>query len=200
VMDREGDGWGEPRNLGPPVNTEMGEYFPSLTLDGTLYFTRGNEAERTNYILRSRPAGGTFTEPEMLGPEVNSTKTQFNAFIAPDESYLIFSAFGRDDSRGGADYYIVYRDGSDTWTGPINLGDEINRPTGMDWSPYISPDGKYFFFMSTRIREEWDPLPGELTYRKLREMYEGPEGGNPGIYWMSASFVDDLRPEGKESK
>ena len=32
VMDREGDGWGEPSNLGPPVNTDAPEYFPSVTV------------------------------------------------------------------------------------------------------------------------------------------------------------------------
>ena len=42
-MDREGDGWGEPYNLGPPVNSDAPEYYPSVTSDGTLYFTREGE-------------------------------------------------------------------------------------------------------------------------------------------------------------
>jgi hypothetical protein len=33
--------WGEPRNLGAPVNGEASEFFPTLTKDGTLYFGSG---------------------------------------------------------------------------------------------------------------------------------------------------------------
>ena len=36
VMERRGAHWGEPRNLGAPVNTAGGEFFPSTTLDGTV--------------------------------------------------------------------------------------------------------------------------------------------------------------------
>jgi len=43
VMDREGDVWGEPYNLGPPINSDAPEYFPSVTNDGTIYFTREGE-------------------------------------------------------------------------------------------------------------------------------------------------------------
>jgi len=31
VMHRTATGWGEPRNLGAPVNSEESEYFPTLT-------------------------------------------------------------------------------------------------------------------------------------------------------------------------
>ncbi|NJD17995.1 MAG: hypothetical protein FIA95_01735, partial [Gemmatimonadetes bacterium] len=99
VMDREGDGWGESYNLGPPVNTAGAEFFPSLTRDGTLYFTRGSEDGRESTIWRSRLVDCSYQEPEKLGPEVNSTASQFNAFIAPDESYLILSTAGRPDTR-----------------------------------------------------------------------------------------------------
>ena len=47
VMDREGDGWGEPFNLGPPVNSDAPEFFPSITNDGTLYFTREGDKRQS---------------------------------------------------------------------------------------------------------------------------------------------------------
>lgn len=41
VAIRNGDGWSEPRNLGPPVSTGDDEYHPTLSPDGrTLYFIR----------------------------------------------------------------------------------------------------------------------------------------------------------------
>ncbi len=192
VMDRTEDGWGEPYNLGPPVNSDDEEYFPSVTRDGTIYFTRTPAGTRESYVYRARLADGQYGEPERLGPEINSTATQFNAFIAPDESYLIVCVFGRADSKGGTDYYIVFRDEHDDWSRPINMGDEINTPRNGEFSPYISPDGEYFFFMSTRPRPR-EALPNKLTYDVLEEVYDGPQNGNPDIYWVSARFIEDLR-------
>jgi len=192
VMDRTEEGWGEPYNLGPPVNSGDEEYFPSLTQDGTIYFTRTPRGTRDSYIYRSRLLNGRYTEPERLGPEVNSTISQFNAFIAPDESYLILGVFGHEDSRGSTDYYIVFRDPDDNWSGPINLGDEINTPRGGEFSPYVSPGGRYFFFMSTRTRS-LEESPERLTYRYLEEVYAGPRNGNSDIYWVDASFIEELR-------
>jgi len=44
ISHRKPDGWTEPRNLGPNVNSKSGEYCPSLSPDGKVfYFTRGEE-------------------------------------------------------------------------------------------------------------------------------------------------------------
>ena len=107
AVDRVGDGWGEPYNLGAPVNTKGGEFFPSVTNDGTLYFTRSPEGTRENYIYRSRLVDGVYQEPEKLAAPVNVSPLHFNAFIAPDESYLIVPTT-REDTLGGIDYYIFF--------------------------------------------------------------------------------------------
>ncbi|HSG08656.1 MAG TPA: hypothetical protein VLA36_09865 [Longimicrobiales bacterium] len=195
VMDREGDRWGEPYNLGAPVNTDQAEFFPSLTRDGTLYFTRGSGDGEESYIYRSRLEGGRYQEPERLGPEVNSTPNQFNAFIAPDEGYLIVCTGDREDSVGGTDYYVVFRSPDDRWSEPINLGDRVNTPGDGEFSPFVSPDGRYFFFMSTRLGAR-DRIPDTLTWKYIREYRMMPEIGNAGIYWMDASFIERLRPAG----
>ncbi|MDH4351100.1 MAG: hypothetical protein OEW56_08135 [Gemmatimonadota bacterium] len=194
VMDRVDGGWSEPYDLGPPINSEGAEFFPSVTRDGTLYFTRGSDDERESYIYRSRLVDGRYQEPEKLGPEVNSTPSQFNAFIAPDETYLIVCT-ERPDTRGGTDYYVVFRTAGDEWSEPVNLGDPVNTPGGAEYSPYVSPDGKYFFFMSARRRPD-ATLPDTLTLDFLRRFRAGPESGNPAIYWIDAGFIDQLRPEG----
>jgi hypothetical protein len=195
VMDREGDHWGAPHNLGPPVNSEAAEFFPSLTRDGTLYFTRESADGETSDIYRARLENGRYREPERLGPEVNSTPRQFNAFIAPDESYLILCTGGRDDSVGGTDYYVVFRSPDDRWSEPVNLGRRVNTPGDGEFSPYVSPDGRYFFFMSTRLGAR-DHIPDTLTWRYIRDYRMLPEIGNAGIYWTDAAFIRKLRPEG----
>lgn len=191
VMDREADGWGEPYNLGAPVNTDGAEFYPSVTRDGTLYFTRG---EQSSAIYRSRQIDGIYQEPEKLPPQVNCGTGHFNAFIAPDESYIIVSVTGRDDSLGGPDYYIVFRSPDDSWSEPINMGATINTDRGGEWSPYLSPDGRYFFFMSSRRSEQLD---GPLTGRSLTELLElhtAPQNGASDIYWVDAKIIATLRP------
>jgi hypothetical protein len=43
---------------------------------------------------------GKYQEPEKLPPQVNSGLTQYNAFIDPDEKYLIVPVNGRNDTFG----------------------------------------------------------------------------------------------------
>lgn len=192
VMDREGDAWGEPYNPGPPVNSDAPEFFPSVTNDGTLYFTRGGDGA-TSRIFRARPAGDGWAEPEPLPPAVNSTPSQFNGFIAPDESYLLFATDRRADTRGGIDYYVCFRHDDDTWSEPVNLGDRVNSALRAEMSAFVSRDGRYLFFMAPR-RPSLDRLPDTLTARALRALHDGPWNGNPGIWWIEAGFIEELRP------
>lgn len=192
VVDRSGEGWSEPYNLGAPVNTRDPEYFPSVTNDGTIYFTKSEG--RNSYIFRSRMVDGKLSEPVKLPSQVNSTNMQYNAFISPDESYLIFTAVGREDCLGGDDYYVCFRDSGDSWTEPINLGAKVNTPDANEHSPYVTPDGKYFFFMSARISDKFDLGNEPLTRGMMLKMHNEPAGGLPGIYWMDASFIEGLKP------
>jgi hypothetical protein len=193
VMDRVGAGWGEPRNLGLPVNSDSPEFFPSLTRDGTLYFTRREESG-VEHIFRSRLRDGRYQEPEKLPPQVNSGQTRFNAFVAPDESYIIVPVYGRKDSLGSTDYYVSFRDPDDTWSEAVNLGDKINTPGGSEYSASVSPDGRYLFFMSSRIPplEQW---PKKLTVAWLHRLAAEPGNDNASIYWIDARVIDALRPK-----
>jgi len=188
VMTKTADGWSEPENLGAPVNTDLAEYFPSITRDNTIYFTREEPGSRVSHIWRARLAGGRYQAAEKLPAQVNSGRSQFNAFIAPDESYLIVPVDGRDDSIGGCDYYVVFRTPDDRWSEPINLGPTVNSEGSQEFSPYVSPDGKYFFYMATRLDR-----PERLSYQLIRDLHGRPRNGNADIYWVDAGVVTSLR-------
>jgi Tol biopolymer transport system component len=194
VVDRIGDDWGEPYNLGPPVNSDSAEFFPSVTRDGTVYFTRSDPDTRESYIYRSRLVNGSYREAERLPPQVNSTQSQYNAFIAPDESYLIVPVSGRDDSRGGTDYYIVFRSEEDTWSEPLNMGERVNTPDDGEYSPFVSRDGRYLFFMSSR-RTPWEELPETITRDTITSIYTHSGNGRSDIYWVDAGLIEELRAQ-----
>jgi hypothetical protein len=189
-MDREADGWTEPRNLGPPVNTAQPEYFPAVTAAGVLYFTRADSLSRIHRIFRSRPTPAGFGEPELLPAEVNCGTNRFNATITPDESRLILSAAGVAGSFGLVDYFLVLRDEEDRWTGPLNLGSVINDGSGQSWSSYVTPAGGTFLFMSTR---RGGPVPAwPPGWSDLQASHRSAGGGNPNIYQVRADFLDSL--------
>jgi len=193
-VDRTDEGWGEPVNPGAPINTDGGEFFPSLTHDGTLYFTRNEKGSRLNRIFRSRFIDGAFLEPELLPDQVNCGSNRFNAFISPDESYIIVPAAGMKDAYDGVDYYLVFRDENDNWSEPLNMGEAVNKDNAGGWSPYVSPDAKAFFFMANRPIEI---EAGNWNYEKLVKLYNSPNNGNADIYWMEASFIGNLRNDAR---
>ncbi|MBP7865536.1 MAG: PD40 domain-containing protein [Acidobacteria bacterium] len=192
AMDRTAGGWGEPYNLGAPVNSDRPEFFPSLTRDGTLYFTR-EEADKRSAIYRSRRVNGTYAEPERLPGAVNGGPNLFNACIAPDESYLVVCIGDRPDNLGRADYYVCFRTPDDRWSAPVNLGPAVNGKGDAATSPAVTPDGRFFFFGSSRRV----PAPaGEArTYRALQEERVRPGNGNCDVYWVSTALIEKLRPK-----
>jgi hypothetical protein len=193
---RGADGiWSEPEVASFSRDSRFFNLEPHITLDGTLYFTRGINGGEESYVYRSRLVDGSYQDPERLGPGVNSTSYQFNAFIALDESYLILGTGDRDDTLGGTDYYVTFRNEDDEWSGPINLGAPVNTPFAGEFSPYVSPDGRFLFFMSIRPFAI-ENLPDSLTWDYLSRFRQLPETGNAGIYWVAASFIENLRPEG----
>lgn len=196
VMDRVGEGWGDAYPLPEIINTADSEYFPSVTRDGTLYFTRSPAGGGENRIWRSRMVDGEYQEPELLPEAVNMGRARYNAFIDPDEGFLLLTAAGMEDTLGGADYYVVFRNDDDEWSDPVNLGASVNTAGNLEHSPYVSPDGQFFFFMSRRLDADAFAPGGVFDGHAVREMAGGPETGGWDIYWMSAAFLDELRPEG----
>lgn len=145
-VERTDTGWSEPINIGPPVNSNKDEYYVSLTMDGTIYFASNRAGGLGSFdIYRSRLVDGQYDKPENLGASINTKYLEHDPFIAPDESYLLFTSVDRPGGFGTGDLYISTRKKYGTWTKCKNLGEAFNT-NGYDFCPIVSPDGKYFFF------------------------------------------------------
>ncbi len=115
-IENSDNGWTTPINFGAPVNTEEDEYYPSVAANGNLYFTaKYEDSFGSEDIYISRYENGSYSQPENIGDSINSSLFEFNAYIAPDESYLVFSSWGREDGLGGGDLYISYRNADSSW-------------------------------------------------------------------------------------
>ena len=62
----------------------------------------------------------------------------------------------------------------------------------MPLIPTLSPDGRYLFFVSDRIAEEFQSVT-RLTYAQIQKMMESPQNGNADIYWVSTELIESLR-------
>ena len=146
VVERDPAGeWGEPRNLGAPVNTDAAEIYSTLATSGNLYFSSDRDGDSFLYV--SRLVGGNYSEPERLILGSESESGGGNPAIAPDESFVVFST-ERDAGYGASDLYVSYhRDGA--WTPPRNLGEPVNSPFA-DFAPSVSWDGAHLYWTSER--------------------------------------------------
>ncbi|MBN1271966.1 MAG: PD40 domain-containing protein [Candidatus Aminicenantes bacterium] len=196
TADRKEDGtWGEATDLGPPVNTDGAEYFPSMTRSGVLYFTRVAAGEQKPALYRARPRKNGFFEPERLPEAVNGRGSPFNAFIAPDESYLVSCVAGMDgeENAGTSRYYVFFRNEDDTWTEAVDMGEPVNGEGFNAISPGISPDGRFFFFASNRKAPDEELFGRPLTLSRFKEIHAMPRNGKSDIYWMDAAVIQQLR-------
>ena len=167
VSRRNGSGWSEPEPFAPEAVSPAEDYYPVVTLSGTLYFNSQREGRDTNDIYASKFSNGKYLPPEKLPAPINTSFREFDALVSPDEQTIIFSS-ERPGGIGGADIYVSFRDGRGDWSEPANLGPEVNSKRS-EYGATISPDGRYLFFTSSKA-------------------------GNEDIYWVSAKVIDNLRP------
>lgn len=191
VTERSGDKWSEPRNLGPTVNTSADEYYPSVGAGGNLYFTAEYKTGVGKVdIYVSKWSNGTYVTPEPLDTAVNSKNYEFNAFVSPDEKFIIFTSYGRKDDSGGGDLYISEKNAQGAWTAARNLS-KLNSPR-LDYCPFVSFDKKVLYFTSNR-----HALPNAYnaaqSYKQLAEKYQGVLNGGDNIYWVTIEALS-LRP------
>ncbi len=145
-----GGEWGEARLLPPPVSMPgVDEFSPSVAANGDLYFGSERPGGGGGFDLWvSRRMDGVYQTPQNLGDPVNTAGNEVEPWIAPDQSYLIFSGNRRADSLGRYDLYVSRR-AHGTWQRPERLGHGVNT-AASDFNESVSPDGRWLYFSSTR--------------------------------------------------
>lgn len=177
--------WSTPQHLGETVNSDADEYYPSLSKNGNLYFSSEN-GENGYDIMFSKYTDTGFLKAEVIGDSVNTTATEYDAYIAPDESYIIFTSIGRKDGLGSGDLYISNKING-KWTEGKNLGPKINS-TFMDQCPNVTTDGKYFFFTSFRDNHSFG-FTRRLSTAEYINHLQSPFNGMGNIFWIDSKAI-----------
>jgi len=156
-------GWGEQTALPPPVNTQHFESYASDAIDGTLYFFSRRPGGKGQFDLyRSAFKNGIYADPVNL-ESLNTEFNEWDPFVAPDESYVIFCSM-KPGGLGRDDLYISFKGKDGRWGLPVNMGEDVNSP-GSENRPCVTRDGRYFFFTSTR-------------------------NGSRDVFWVEAGYLD----------
>lgn len=172
--------WSEPKNMGSPINTEHGEFYPSIARNGNFYFTRDNpKLKRKDDIYVSEYINGSLSEPKVLPNTINSEGYEYNAFIAPDESYLIYGCYNREDGLGSGDLYISYNSDGE-WTSSKNLGPNINTKK-MDYCPFVDTKTNTLFFTS-KVDGTRTDFETPLTVNELLLEFKKYDNGSSRLY------------------
>ncbi len=183
---RLGEKWGEPVNLGPPVNSTKDEFYPSVPTSRNIYFTRDVGKNKEDIVVCFF-RNGKYDSAQSLPEAVNTAGFEFNAFVSPDEQYIIFSGYNRKDGFGSADLYISRKNAAGEWEQAKNLGRKINSEA-MDYCPFVSFDNKYFFFASKRSSLK-SPLKKKAGFGKIKEMLNSHGNGLDDIYWIKRESI-----------
>lgn len=156
-IDKIEDGWSSPKPLGEELNTISTHWQFTVADNENLYLM-----VRKQGICVSKINGESYIKPVQLVLENGSNMEGGTPYIAHDESYIIYSL---DD-----DLQISYKLSNGKWTIPQNLGSDINSDK-QELCPRISPNGKYLFFISKRISNDY------------------------AVFWANAGFITELKPE-----
>ncbi|MDY0201319.1 MAG: OmpA family protein [Tenuifilaceae bacterium] len=146
-----------PVNLGPNVNSNLDEYWPSLSAaENTLVITvkrpidppeeNGRQLFQEDFYITYTDETGEWQPVEDIGHPINTP--QFNEgaqSLTADGQKMYFTI-----CRGLCNLYYSERDEQGNWQRPISLPKNINLPYSSEKQPSISPNGKTLYFVSNR--------------------------------------------------
>ncbi len=165
LVERTASGWSAPIHLGPEVNSQADELYPSASADGTLYFASGPARPEPggNFdIYSAARSGDGFAPRKPLGSGVNTASSgpgpnlqaawEFNPEISADGKTLVFTSL-RPGGFGLGDLYVSYLE-KGVWTAARNLGPRVNTDAD-EYHPTLSRDQRELYFVR-RMRNKGD--------------------------------------------
>lgn len=168
----------EPKNLGDSINSNVSEYFPTITIDGSqlVYTRRVNNTNEDFY--QSSQQNNSWKSARSLPGDINTTLNEGAQNISQDGEWLIFTGCNFPEGFGSCDLYISYNT-PQGWSTPENLGEIINTES-WESAPSLSPDKRDLYFASNR--------PGGLgksdiyiSHRQSDGTWNTPKNAGPEI-------------------
>jgi outer membrane protein OmpA-like peptidoglycan-associated protein/tetratricopeptide (TPR) repeat protein len=145
------EGWSEALNLGSNINSDQWDSQPCLSPDKRdLYFAsrRAGGYGGSDIYVSHLQNNGKWSEPENLGPKINSAGDEQCPFIHADNETLYFTS-NWWPGYGDEDLFVVRKQNEKEWSTPENLGYPINT-IDREGTLFIVADGTTAYFASDR--------------------------------------------------
>ncbi|MDX9905327.1 MAG: T9SS type A sorting domain-containing protein [Bacteroidales bacterium] len=165
------NGWSDPVNLGPNINSEYNDHFPCLSPDMlTIYFSSVRPEGYGNddlYFSSRESASQDWEKASNIGPILNTPFREFQPFVT--NGHRLYFCSDRPAGYGGKDIWTTRFDSLEgSWELPINIGPPVNTcydeqylslSQNVSWLFYTSgnlPGGKGLsdFWMTARDAQD----------------------------------------------
>lgn len=171
-----------PINIGPGINTDNPEYFPTITVDGkTILFTRrikdgrvdGPFKEQEDFFVSELSNRGIWQTAIPMPSNVNTVNNEGAPTIAADGRSLVFvacpDATGKDygenrTGKGSCDLFYTKKLGAN-WMNPINLPGNVNSFV-WESQPSLSADGRTMYFIR-RVSQRNQPMNSDIFVSRI---------------------------------
>lgn len=141
--------WSDALDIGPPINSDGDEGAMTLSPDGQyLFFSGCNSINGYGScdLYVSRLNGNQWSEPQNLGPVVNTRGWESQPSFSSDGRTLYFVS-NRPGGLGESDIWITRLKSNGEWMNPWNAGESVNTKAA-ERGPFIHPDGVTLYFSS----------------------------------------------------
>ena len=183
--------FGEPTNLGAPINSPSSEFDVCVSADGLeLYFgslRAGGFGGNDIWVVGRATVKAPWAALQNLGSTVNTPYDCTDPSISADGLTLYFRS-DRPGGYGRTDLWVTTRlTKDDPWSEPANLGPTVNGPYD-EGDPSISADGLSLYF-SEWSSPESHPRPGGhgssdiwvVTRPTIETPWSEPVNVGPGV-------------------
>ena len=135
-------------NAGDSINTADAEYFPSITVQDSLFlFMRRSSFKREDFYT-STLTKNKFSKAIPLSDDLNREEKKGSMSLTQDLNTLYYAADYNQKGYGRYDIYKVTKS-KKGWSEPKNVGKNINSDY-WDSAPSIAPDNQALYFCSNR--------------------------------------------------
>lgn len=209
TRERRNDPWGEPVNVGAPVNTEHNDFCPTLASDGRTFYFASNRPGGCGgddlYVTRRRGRGHVYDAPRNLGCQVNSAANEAGpspVFEPGAGLVLYFSSFrvggfapeAEGATSGDSDLYrSEWHRGA---FGPAELVPGVNTAFN-DGQPNVRRDSREIFFFSNRTGTLGGNDIYAATRRRARDVWSTPFNLGPNVNGPASETRPSLSWDGR---
>jgi hypothetical protein len=143
VSQRTDDGWSEPKNLGPNINSPAHEYDPAITSTGSRLYFSSNRSPRMHRLIKEGK----------LSERSDHWKTTLRADLGLNKF----------------DLYVASRDESDNAWNTASPLTNLNRTESNEGAPYIAPNDAFIYFVSDRGQRESEETNFDIFRARIRD-------------------------------